>query len=417
MIHYRLSLLIAWRYLCHKEKDSQIALMTKMCFLGIAIGTFALMLTLIITNGFEKVISEKMRGINTDIIISAPGGGKLDFMSIAKALKTEMPDRIKAVGAKTIRQALISSEKTQSVMFLTGVDVATEGLVSSLGDKVIKPTIPVHLSGQNSLAMLLKPGYVLVGQKTAQEYDLHVGSQVDLLIPEATGKRKIVLDKHRVTVAGVFKVGLEEFDSNLLFMPLEDLHELFDEKGADFVTVKLTKSEDYFLHETLFLLRKRLSHLEIRSWQDLYPALVASLKLEKYVMFFILALITLVACMNMISLLFMQIQNKRYDIAILQSMGCASLDLQAVFLALGMVITLGASLFGLGLAFIAGSILERYPFIQLPDVYYVSYLPARMDASIFIVVFVATLLLGFLATWIPARRTQKIDILQVLRQG
>ena len=120
--------------------------------------------------------------------------------------------------------------------------------------------------------------------------------------------------------------------------------------------------------------------------------------------------------MNMISLLFMQIQQKRRDIAIFKAMGMAHTTIKRLFLRIGLSITFVASLLGLGLAAGVGFLLERYPFIQLPDVYYISYLPARMEPEIFLVVFLATMLLGFLATWIPAKRVRKINIVDVLRQ-
>jgi len=97
-------------------------------------------------------------------------------------------------------------------------------------------------------------------------------------------------------------------------------------------------------------------------------------------------------------------------------MGMAHKHIRRIFLSIGLSITFFASLLGLGLAALVGYFLERYPFIQLPDVYYVSYLPARLDGEIFIVVFISTMLLGFLATWIPAQRTEKINVVDVLRQ-
>jgi lipoprotein-releasing system permease protein len=208
------------------------------------------------------------------------------------------------------------------------------------------------------------------------------------------------------------------------------LHKAFDDQGVDAITIKpkdhnskktiwgalkniFTRLDNE--QTTIAQLQQRLPHLTIQSWKDLYPALVSSLKLEKYVMFFILALITLVASMNMISLLFMQIQQKRRDIAILKVMGLSTNKISNIFLQLGLTITLLASSCGLGLAFFVGSLLERYPCIELPDVYYVSHLPARIDAEIFIVVFVVTMLIGFCATWFPARRAQNINVAQVLR--
>lgn len=163
-------------------------------------------------------------------------------------------------------------------------------------------------------------------------------------------------------------------------------------------------------------LKRELPEFSISSWKDLHPALVSSLKLEKYVMFFILALITLVASMNMISLLFMQIQQKRRDIAILKSMGMMEGKIKQIFLFLGMAITITAMSAGLLVSSIVGYILEKYPFLQLPDVYFVSHLPARMEFELFFVVALAVLLLGFLATWIPAKRIEQINITEVLRQ-
>jgi lipoprotein-releasing system permease protein len=156
--------------------------------------------------------------------------------------------------------------------------------------------------------------------------------------------------------------------------------------------------------------------LVVVSWKEQYPALVSSLKLEKYVMFLVIALITLVACMNMISLLFMQIQQKRHDIAIFRAMGLATKHIHDIFIRMGLVITTAASLCGLAAATAIGYWIEKHPVIELPDVYYVSHLPARVDLDICVIVFFVTVFLGFIATWIPARRTKYINIVDVLRQ-
>jgi lipoprotein-releasing system permease protein len=112
----------------------------------------------------------------------------------------------------------------------------------------------------------------------------------------------------------------------------------------------------------------------------------------------------------------MQIQQKQRDIAICKTIGMSDNNIQRVFLLLGLTITFISSLCGLACAALAGYFLEKYPFIKLPDVYYVTHLPARMSPDIFIVVFISIMLIGFLATWIPARRCKYIQIAQVLRQ-
>jgi len=138
--------------------------------------------------------------------------------------------------------------------------------------------------------------------------------------------------------------------------------------------------------------------------------------LEKYVMFFILALIVLVASMSMISVLFMQMLSKRKDTAILQAMGMSLATIKRIFTIIGMTITTAATATGIMCAALAGYYLDKYPFIELPDVYYVTHLPVRMDPELFVLVFVCTLLLGFIATRIAIRTNKSRAISHVLRQ-
>lgn len=419
-----ISSLLASKYLQFKNKDRNIALMIKVCFLGILIGTFSLMLTLIIMNGFEKVIHEKMQGINSQAIIYSPGQ-QIDNQSIKSYLNEKFKNKIKALSGSSTRQVLIDYNNNQSVLFIKGVDNDFEK-TTNIAKKITSP------QNAESFFNLIKENKIIIGNKMAQSNNLKIGDILTLLIPKAGGKDKINLKKKKLEISGIFKIGLEEYDNNFAFCSLELLQNLFKEnkQGVDQINLNFKKiKEPNFFKKiyNLFLfkdyeqrtideLQKDLPTLTISSWKDFYPALVASLKLEKYVMFFILALITLVASMTMVSLLFMYIQQKRRDIAILKSMGLSNKNIRSIFLNIGLKLTFWSSSAGLALAAIAGFILEKYPFINLPDVYYVSYLPARMDLEIFILVFVCTMILGFFATWIPARRTKQINIAQVLRQ-
>lgn len=423
-----LSLFFALRYLSFRGQDKSISFMVKICFLGILIGTFSLMLTLIITNGFEKVIHEKMQGINSEIIINSPGN-RLAYNDLRHLLITEFKDDIESASGRTLRQAILDRNDMQTVIFLQGIDGPNEVKVSSIASKLNRP---FNLSDEqkNLLLKNLGENEIIIGHKTALNFGVSVGEELPLMIPEPTSKKRLFLQKQKFKVVGIFNIGLEEYDNNFAFCSLETINKLFNEKGVDQISIKLitpnkgnlkdflqaTFSQKDYERIVIEKLKNRLPKLQICSWKELYPALVSSLKLEKYVMFFILALITLVASMNMISLLFMQIQQKRRDIAILKALGMPTNQIRKIFLFMGIIITLLASMLGLGLAAIAGYFLEKYPFIELPDVYYVSYLPARMDLNIFIIVFIATMLLGLLATWLPSNRSRQVKIAQVLRQ-
>lgn len=435
-----LSLSLAWHYLWSSRKDASIRFMTRICFAGIMIGTFSLMLTLIITNGFEKTICEKLQGINAHITIALPGN-RLDYEQIRATLLKEFPDLIAGISGSTLKQVIIHDEDHQTVLFIKGIDPARESTVSCLAKKITRIQQPYTPCATNALEILNQPDHLIIGYKCAQEHGLVVGQQISLLVPEATGKKRIALHKKQVTIGGIFNVGLDEYDSTVALMSFEQSNELFDEEGVDQLRIALHEQTAPSLlsfawkdllstrqgwlwllkmqdseQEAVHLLRQRLPHLSINSWKELSPALISSLKLEKYVMFFIIALITLVACMNMISLLFMLIQQKRRDIALFKTIGMPSVMTKRIFLWMGMILTMSATLTGLAFAGLVGYLLEYHSAIPLPDVYYVSHLPARMEPHLFVIVLLCCLLLGFIATWLPARQAQRLNIINVLRQ-
>ncbi len=440
-----LARLLAWRFLTYRRKDANISFMLKVCFLGIFIGTFALMLTLIITNGFEKVIHEKMQGINAELVVYAVGN-KIAYEPLRQYLLKACGDVVAGVSGSAVKQAIIDDD-LQTVLVLRGVDQLHEHTVNVLNQKVVMPRLKDEQHRSRLFEKLLVPDSIVIGHKLAKEKHYAVGDKITIMLPEPRSKKSITLRKANVIITGIFNVGLEEYDNNLALCGLDQFHEWFDEEGVDQLSITLRHPEREglgawikklglvqgcvaYVQARLHTLLGRDAGMEkvraalqavspdfiLRSWQDLYPALVSSLKLEKYVMFIVIALITLVASMNMVSLLFMQIQQKRRDIAIFQAMGMEHNLIREIFLYIGMFITLLAALLGLMAAGIVGFLLERYPFIELPDVYYISYLPARLDAEIFIFVFLVTLLIGFIATWLPAYRTRSIEIARVLRE-
>lgn len=445
-----LAAFIAWRYLSFAQKDHNITFMMRICFFGIFIGTCALMLTLIITNGFEKVIHEKMQGICAQVIINAPGS-KLNYDEVRTALLDTFPNLVAGISGNSNKQAIIEHGSNHHMLFVRGVDQHNEHLVSSIASKIISPNLK-HPSDINQLLpTLLDNDGIIIGHKLAATLGVQRGDRMTILIPEPRTKKTIGLVPRHVQINGIFNVGLEEYDSSLAYCSLDTYNELFDEEGVDQLTLRLKQQiptwHDTYMqyhdrpwhmlramahllinkmvqlfswqqHETIATqqLQLFLSNLQVRHWQELYPDLVSSLRLEKYFSFAVLALIIFVASLNMIALLFMLIQQKRRDIAILSVLGSSQKLIQAIFLRIGLTITLFGSLSGLLVSCTLGYALEHYPFIPLPDVYYIAYLPARLEPEICLVVFFFTMLIGFLATWLPTKQTRYLTIAKILRE-
>ena len=137
--------------------------------------------------------------------------------------------------------------------------------------------------------------------------------------------------------------------------------------------------------------------------------------LEKYVLMLILSLITLVASMNMVSLLSMYIHQKRKIFALCIVMGMSTARSSALIIIMGMLIASSASFIGLFAAYLAGIFLQNYPLIKLPDAYYVTELPVELDLNVFLFIGLATLFISFIASWIPARKISMLPISDILR--
>lgn len=401
---------IAFRYLFFNRKDHTIRFMIRVCSIGIFVGTYALMLSLIITRGFEEAIHKKMQGINADIIISSPGN-KIDAENLIPFIERKAGKDLAGVTSYAVNQLIVERGEQPGILFIKALDPEREHTVTNLPQKVVIPPIPAP-----EFPSLLKKGTIILGNKAASEFRIGTEEELSVLVPDGGSKNKIYLTEKKLMVSAFFSVGLEEYDSSMAFCSHETYKELFPEsQGADTIALKLKRGHS--ARALIKDLRKELPDLSINTWQDLYPALVASLKLEKIVMFIVLALITLVASLSMVSLLFMIIQYKRRDIALFTTIGMAHRTIRSIFLHIGFFITLASTALGLLAAGITGALLSQSARIELPDVYYVNYLPARLEPMLFVIVGGTVILLGFLATWLPTRNLHKINIIDILRLG
>lgn len=403
--------LLAWRYLWRTAYEQSISTMIRICFVGIFIGAFSLALVTAVMQGFENAVYEKMQGIHANIIIRSTSD-PLDVKALNDIFAKSFPEVIASSPQATGNAIIRSDEENENgprVVLLKGISPAREAAVSAIGQKLVK-----QAGNATSLEQAIHGNHVAIGKQLAQDLGLHVGDELELFYsdPEKMRGNKLQLKDTSTIIGGIFETGIDEFDSGMILCSLEFFGTLF---GADIqqVNVKLKAGTN----DTLVIeeLRSLLGGVSVYSWKDLYPALVSALLLEKYAMFLILVLITLVASMNILSLLFMEITNKRGDIAILKAFGARNHIISQVFIFIGLSITSIASAAGIAAAYGVSLLLERYPFIQLPDSYYVSHLPADMDWCIAISVFCVVVGLGFFATWLPTRKVRSINVAQVLR--
>lgn len=404
---------IAYRYYQGIHSEKSISIMMFISGLGIFIGSFALALVASIMNGFEQMTHKKLQGIHAQVIMRSIHNQPLQSKKVTDLLTSEFPE-VLHFAPTAFGQVIIQQEGTTDItnaLLLRAVNPEQEGMVSTLGDKISDQN-----GKQISLSKALENNQVVIGKKLADAYHIIPGTSINLMYVselKVKGKR-ISLDTQTVTVSGTFSTGIEEFDYGLILCSFSLFKQLFPDIGI--TQFNLTLHKDANERATVDALKKRFgTSLEIYSWKDLYPSLVAALRIEKYAMGAIIALIALVASMNIISLLFMQITQKRADIAIYQTLGMRVSTIMTIFLCMGVSICMLSSSLGLIAAWAVGTALQRYPFITLPDTYYVSHLPIEMSLDIFVAVFIIVIIMGTIASLLPITRIKRMQIAHILR--
>lgn len=410
---HKLSFFLAKRYIFKKAYNNSISTMTTVCLFALFISSFALTLVMAVMNGFEKETYKKLQGIHAQIIIRG-FGKELDYASIAKVLSKEFPE-IAHSAPHTTRHGIIQNNSIDSdepyIVLLIGVNPSVERLVTTLEEKVTGNNQSIIAK---QLPELIFDNTIIMGENAAKAIGIKSLEKCNLLFSESYSntQSKITFNSTELQLAGTFKTGIDEFDTSVIFCSLDFLQNLFPNTGVEQINISLLKGTDELA--VIQKLRDRLN-LEVYSWKDLYPALVSALSLEKYIAFIVLTLIILVASMNIISLLFMQILEKRSDIAILKAMGATNNTIRWIFIYMGMGIALCASSCGIIFALCISCLLQKFPLIKLPDAYYVSYLPATIEPQMIALVFCVILVISYLAAIISLKNLASINIAHVLR--
>ena len=266
---------------------------------------------------------------------------------------------------------------------------------------------------------------IVIGKELASALAVEPGDKVDLMIPQASVTPAGVLPRfRRFTVAGVFEVGMYEFDRGLVLIHLADAQALY--RMGDQVTGVRLKLHDLF--EAPRVARELAGQLPgiyyVSDWTRQHANFFRAVRTEKMVMFIILSLIVGVAAFNIVSTLVMVVQDKQADIAILRTLGARPGSIMAIFMVQGSVIGIFGTILGVvgGVALalnvpVLVPVLEQLMGQQFlaPDVYYISDLPSELKWTDVGRIASLSLALGLISTLYPAWRASRTQPAEALR--
>ncbi|MBV1702547.1 MAG: lipoprotein-releasing ABC transporter permease subunit [Hyphomicrobiales bacterium] len=405
--------MVALRYLRARRQSGFVSVIAGFSFAGIMLGVATLIVVMSVMNGFRYELLSKIVGVNGHIFLQAVGKPLDDYNDVVTRV-AKVPG-VTVVLPLVEGAAGVSSQYNQSGALVRGVRES---------DLKRLPGIAGHVV-QGSLDGFDTSGGVAIGERMAQTLSLQVGDSISILIAKGAQTPFGIAPRIKAyPVTAIFKIGMSEFDSTFVYMPLAEAQAFFNRDNEASVIEIFVKNPD-----DMNGMRKKIDAVVGRpvimtDWRERNQTFFDALNVERNVMFIILALIVLVAALNIISGLIMLVKDKGRDIAVLRTMGATRGAVMRIFLITGAFIGFAGTLAGLLLGLLVASNIEHirqglnwllganlFP----SELYFLSTLPSRIEPSDVITVVAMTLFLSLAATLYPSWRAAKLDPVEALR--
>ena len=412
----RYEFFIGLRYLLARRRETFISLITVISILGVMIAVTTLNVTIAVMTGFEEVLRDRLLGINAHVSLVKPGDYLTEYQDIIGRVMQE--EGVLAAAPSIYGQVMVTSGSRVSGVVVRGIDPDRVNGVVDI-QRFIK---------EGSLQGLKRPGMlevegrtvslpgVILGARLAGQLGVMVGDPIQVISPFGSPTVIGVIPKlRRFVVAGLFKSGMYEYDSTLVYMNLSDVQRFFELDDA-VSNIEIRVQDVYQAQEVAKRIQQKLGFPYLaEDWTRLWPGVFDALQWERRVYILVLLLMVLIAAFNIISTLIMVVMEKRRDIAILQSMGTTRRSIRRIFLIKGCVIGMVGTLLGTLFGYVICLLLKRYQFFEIPDVFLVSKVPVSMSIGYFTLVALASFLICLLASIYPARKAAKLDPVEIIR--
>ena len=417
----RFEVMIAWRYLRAKRAEGGVSVMTWISLIGITLAVFALVATLAVRAGFRAEFVDTILGANAHVTVFTGQYEGADGL-LEKGFRNY--DRI-AADLLAIPGVTRAAPLVKGQVMVTAGEGAQGAEVYGISEENLE-TIPRVGVGADAYGDVKKfNNGIAIGSVLARDVGVTVGDKLRLVAP--SGVKTAFGSSPRVNayeVVYIFTAGRYDIDKTRIYMPFAEAQRYFNREGfADEFEVMVKDPEQIDAYATTAL-QAGGPNAMLWTWRDSSGAFLRALTIEDNVMFILMAILVLIAAMNIISGLIMLVKNKGRDIGILRTMGLEEASILRIFFLCGAFtgiigtvagVTLGClfaiyidPIFTLVNGIVGGGLWEA-------SVRGISFLPAKLQPGDVGSAIALSLGLSFIVTIFPARRAARMNPVEALR--
>ncbi len=407
---------IAFRYLGAKKRGFG-SVISWVSLIGIMLGVATLIVVMSVMGGFHDTLLGRIVGMNGHVVVYHQDGAISDFDFLIDKMKQN-----KAVEQCVVSIVPIAEGQVMATANGNNTGAMLRGI--RMSDLAAKTQTGTRIYGKDLAA--ITDGELVAGASLTRALRVGMGDNISLVsannaTPTPFGSMPRIMS---YPVMSSFFMGMYEYDSGYIFMPLETAQKYLNiGNSVTHIDLFLDNPEDTTA-VVESLARLLPDGFVVRDWRDLNRGFVGALQVESNVMFLILMLIVIVAAFNIVSSLVMLVKDKNKDIAVLRTFGVSRRSMMKIFIlsgtSIGVIGAFFGTIFGVLVAIYIEPIRQFFQWITGRDLfpaelYYLSELPSKLVWTDVLGIALIAVLLAFLATLYPAWKAANTDPVEVLR--
>ncbi|MBC7796370.1 MAG: ABC transporter permease [Pyrinomonadaceae bacterium] len=416
-----MNLKLALRYLRGSRRGVLARLTTIFAVVGIAFGVAAIIFANALANGFRQEMQDKILANTAHVTVFDNDESSIsDWRELTS--KLENIPNVKSAKAATFDSALIIGKNGSGYGVLKAVQSPKSKVQSSLKSKVQSPKSKVQsLESEvgNPKSEIRSPKYVVeVGAVLAEKLGLRVGDFAEIVSGDGDfGDGGFAPVSSEVEISGVFQTGLYEYDSTWIRVSLEDAARLTGKSQITASAIAVEVSDIYESEKVADAIRDVLGErYKVLDWHEANRPLFAALVLERRIANLIIALIIIIAALNITVTMVLVVSERRFDIAVLKTCGATRRRILMIFLIEGAILGFVGIAFGVVFGVGACLVCNQFDLINLPsDVYSIGQITLRPRFDEVLLTSTATFLISLIATAFPARTASNMRPLENLK--